>query len=213
MTTQIGGLGYGAPLLRLVRRRERSTWEAMLLRKEQAAMAAPPGGRSQAPLPPHLSFSPAQGRAESHHVHEQGGRGSKSSLVPLQPEEVRRGRGLSHCAGERGGRRKRRVRRERFTGAPGGVAGRCCRECACAAARRRALPLRLRCQRADRYRAGPGRQRGDMSTCSVSKVRGGGGCSPTSAPVATAAGFVSRPAEAARGLVPRRMPGVWGRRA
>lgn len=160
---------------------------------------------------PHLSFTPAQGRAESYHVHEQGGRGSKSSLVPLQPEEVRRGRGLSHCAGEGGERRKRRVRRERFTGAPG--AGACSRECACAAAWRSVLPLRLRCQRVDRYPSGLGRQRGDMSTCSVSKVRGGGGCSPTSSPVARAAGFVSRPAEAAWGFVPRRMPGVRGRRA
>lgn len=75
----------GAPLLRASCGRERRTWEAMLLRKEQAAMAAPPGGRSRPPLPrppPNLSVPPAQGRAGPYHSQDGGWEGEEEPIGP-----------------------------------------------------------------------------------------------------------------------------------
>lgn len=120
----------------------------MLLRKEQAAITAPPGGRQQLPVP--HPFPPAQGRAGSYHSQDRGGRGRDSSLVPLCAEEVRRDRGGCLTVPE-----------QRSTGTQGGGG--------VPAVRVRILVAVGRCVR---YRGCLWRERGDMSTCSVSKVRG-----------------------------------------
>lgn len=112
-----GRLGYGAPLLHASCGRERCTWEAMLLRKEQAAMAAPPGGRSRPPLPrpPPFSFLPAPWAGG---VVPFSGRGWESLFtLPSAQRRCAEADGCPTVQGRGGGeeRRSERVVLERFT--------------------------------------------------------------------------------------------------
>lgn len=123
VTTQIGGLGCGAPLLRLVRRRERSTWEAMLLRKEQAAMAAPLGGRSQAPLPPTSPFRPPRGGLSRTMFTNRVGGGVRAHWSPLSRRRCAEAEGCptAQGKGESGGRGASGGNGSRARREPGGV--------------------------------------------------------------------------------------------
>lgn len=169
MRERRGRLGYGAPLLHASCGRERCTWEAMLLRKEQAAMAAPPGGRSRPPLPrppPPFSFLPAPWAGG---VVPFSGRGWESLLtLPSAQRRCAEADGCPTVQGRGGGRAAKRARRagafHRQAGGRSGVPG----------VRESRLGRRGRFVR---YRWGLGRERGDMSTCSVSKVRGEGALS------------------------------------